>query len=86
MSVGRLIKRKGFNYLLKAFKEVINELPEARLTIIGDGPEYEFLMDYISENSLSKHVSIFKNVSNANGKRDIVRSTMPRTFEHPVPF
>ena len=28
----------------------------------------------------------FKNVSNANEKRDIVGSIMPRTFEHPVPF
>ena len=30
--------------------------------------------------------SIWENVSNTNGKREVMEDTMPRTFEHPVPF
>ena len=30
--------------------------------------------------------SIWENVSNTNGKREVVEDTMPRTFEHLVPF
>ena len=29
---------------------------------------------------------ILKNTSNANGKREVMEDTMPRTFEHLVPF
>jgi len=37
--VGRLIKRKGVDDLLQAFKLVLERVPEARLIIVGDGPE-----------------------------------------------
>ncbi|MFC1979533.1 glycosyltransferase family 4 protein, partial [Chloroflexota bacterium] len=35
--VGRLEKRKGLNYLLKAYKWVKEEFPESRLIIVGPG-------------------------------------------------
>ena len=35
--VGRLEKRKGFNYLLKAYKRVKREIPESRLIVVGPG-------------------------------------------------
>jgi glycosyltransferase involved in cell wall biosynthesis len=41
--VGRLEKRKGVRYLLEAFAVLQKELPEARLVIIGDGPERAML-------------------------------------------
>jgi glycosyltransferase involved in cell wall biosynthesis len=37
--VGRLIKQKGLEYLLPAWKEVVRELPTARLVIVGRGNE-----------------------------------------------
>ena len=37
--VGRLEKRKGVNYLLKAFKEVKKEFPQSRLIVVGPGEE-----------------------------------------------
>ncbi len=35
--VGRLEKRKGLNYLLKAYKQVHEEVPNSRLIIVGPG-------------------------------------------------
>lgn len=36
--VGRLVKSKSIDKLIRAFREVQTEYPEARLKIIGDGP------------------------------------------------
>lgn len=37
--VGRLIKRKGLDVLLRAFGSVLYRIPDAKLIIVGDGPE-----------------------------------------------
>ncbi len=37
--VGRLIERKGLHFLLEAFRGVLTTVPDATLTIVGDGPE-----------------------------------------------
>lgn len=42
--VGRLVEKKGATYLLDAFAQVLNAIPDARLLIIGDGPERRALM------------------------------------------
>ncbi len=39
ISVGRLSSQKAYNFLLRAFKLVLQEKPSLRLTIVGDGPE-----------------------------------------------
>ena len=44
VSVGRLVPWKGFNVLV----EIMQELPEWKLVIIGDGPEYNNLKSQIS--------------------------------------
>jgi glycosyltransferase involved in cell wall biosynthesis len=36
--VGRLVEKKGCEHLLQAFARLATELPEAELTIIGEGP------------------------------------------------
>lgn len=36
--IGRLIRKKGFDLAIGAFHSVIARFPQARLTIIGDGP------------------------------------------------
>ena len=41
--VGRLVEKKGVRYLLDAMPEVLARVPDARLTIVGYGPELEAL-------------------------------------------
>lgn len=36
---GRLVREKGVDVLLRAFAKVVQQIPEARLVICGDGPE-----------------------------------------------
>lgn len=41
--VGRLCHQKGQDILLRAWREVLGNLPEARLALVGDGPDTERL-------------------------------------------
>ena len=63
LSVGRLIKRKGFIYLLKAFKNVVKSFDNVQLSIVGDGPEMNNINDFISKNKLEEKVNTYKEVS-----------------------
>ncbi len=38
LAVGRFQAQKGFDLLLRAWREVVREVPEARLRIVGEGP------------------------------------------------
>src|SRR4030042_1487451 len=50
--VGRLDKRKGLEYLLKAYRRLSQIESGMRLIIIGDGPEKKKAMDYVHEEKL----------------------------------
>jgi phosphatidylinositol alpha-1,6-mannosyltransferase len=39
LTVGRLVKRKGVDDLLRAGSEVLGEFPDVKIVVIGDGPE-----------------------------------------------
>jgi phosphatidylinositol alpha-1,6-mannosyltransferase len=56
--VGRLIKQKGIDVLFQAFIDVVREIPEARLDIIGYGPERENIRKLVIAHRLEKSVSI----------------------------
>jgi phosphatidylinositol alpha-mannosyltransferase len=51
--IGRLEKRKGVKYLLKAFAHVQKTIPEATLLIGGDGPDRERLEEYAEDLELT---------------------------------
>jgi len=51
--IGRLEKRKGVIYLLKAFKELAAKHPEVRLVIAGDGPLREKLEEWVVDQKVS---------------------------------
>lgn len=61
--VGRLIPRKGLNYLLEAFLNISREYPQARLSVAGDGPLKNEYMEYVKTNSIDKKVTFLGAVS-----------------------
>lgn len=52
VSIGRLSKEKGYAFLIQAFAQIIRNVPDARLLIIGEGPERTELEDSICAHRL----------------------------------
>jgi len=50
--VGQLVERKGVWDLVRAFEQVQQQIPEARLVMVGDGPLAQNLADYCQSKSL----------------------------------
>jgi glycosyltransferase involved in cell wall biosynthesis len=60
--VGRLVNYKNVDWLVKAFSEVVKEIPTAKLKIVGDGPERKNLVRIVNKLGLESHV-IFTGVT-----------------------
>lgn len=60
LSVGRLAPEKGHDTLVRAWRKVANELPNAKLAIAGLGGQYEPLRALIAELKLGEHVHLIK--------------------------
>ncbi|MBR2786963.1 MAG: glycosyltransferase [Clostridia bacterium] len=58
VSVGRLHPVKNFETLIKVFKGVVEAIPNATLTIVGGGEEYEKLDNLANDLNISKNVKI----------------------------
>lgn len=58
LAVGRLTYQKGFDNLISAFEKVVKIVPEARLTILGEGELKESLLAQINEINLSHKIDI----------------------------
>jgi glycosyltransferase involved in cell wall biosynthesis len=56
---GRLIKRKGVEYLIQAFKLLIKEMNKVKLWIVGDGPHNKKLIDLVKELGLMNKCKFF---------------------------
>ena len=54
--VGRLIERKGIINLLKAFKAVCDEYKNCELTIVGEGPERNYLKNFCKQMKIESSV------------------------------
>ncbi|MCL5784059.1 MAG: glycosyltransferase family 4 protein [Patescibacteria group bacterium] len=54
--IGRLIKDKGIQELLKAFQILIKKYPNKKLYIGGDGEEKEYVLNFIKNNKLKNNV------------------------------
>lgn len=57
MAVGRLVKLKGFDILIRAFTQLLNDM-NARLMIIGEGEERSALQQLIEQMGLQEHVKL----------------------------
>lgn len=58
INVGRFTYQKGQLYLIRAFRKVIEYVPEAKLQIIGQGDQYEKLAQEIEKLGLSHCVEL----------------------------
>jgi len=56
LALGGLFKRKGFDFLIEAMNRVVKEFPDAKLHIVGDGPQRGNLMKLAKKLNLEKHV------------------------------
>lgn len=63
VSVGRLVPWKGFLALVECMKYVAEQHTDAKLFIIGDGPELESIKIKIREDGLSDRVMLLGNLS-----------------------
>ena len=63
VAVGRLAPVKRFPLLLSVFADVVKEIPEAHLTIAGDGPDKSLLQSEISRLGLASHVTLVGRVT-----------------------
>lgn len=57
VSVGRLVHRKGQDHLITSFPQILREVPNAHLLIIGQGPYLKELQKLVSKNNLKEYVT-----------------------------
>lgn len=55
---GRIVKEKGVNILVKAFAEVLKDIPTAKMIISGTGPEHNYIQKLIINLSLESRVNL----------------------------
>jgi glycosyltransferase involved in cell wall biosynthesis len=77
LSVGRVIERKGFEYLIKAMPDICKQWPDAHLTIAGGGPLRDSLVE------LSKSLGVQEKVA-LPGK--VPQETLEKYFEECAVF
>ncbi|MFY0761451.1 glycosyltransferase [Metabacillus dongyingensis] len=58
ITVGRLAHQKGQWHLIRAFKSVVNEIPDINLIIIGEGPYEDRLKILIKELNLENNIKL----------------------------
>lgn len=56
--IGRLHSQKGVLEMVDIWQKVVNVLPEAKLSIIGDGELMDKLIEKINQNNLNKNITV----------------------------
>jgi len=62
LSVGRMVWRKGFTYLIEAMPNVLKENPNTKLILVGDGVYKVFLEEYTKKLKVEKSVLFYGNL------------------------
>jgi len=69
--VGRLVKRKGIDIVIKSLPDVIKQVPDLVYVVIGDGTEKKYLKDLAADIGVSKNVNFL-------GAKDV--SELPKYY------
>jgi glycosyltransferase involved in cell wall biosynthesis len=64
--VGRLVEKKGLEYLINALPDIVRHFPETQLTIIGTGPQKSHLEYLVQEKQLNSNVSFLGAMPNTD--------------------
>lgn len=64
MTAGRLVDQKGQWHLIRAFSRVINKLPDAKLLILGQGGNKDYLERLIKDYKLEDSIKLLGYKSN----------------------
>lgn len=57
VSVGRLVHRKGQDFLIESMPQILKQVPDAHLLLVGQGPYRAHLEKLVTKRSLQKNVS-----------------------------
>jgi glycosyltransferase involved in cell wall biosynthesis len=57
VAVGRLSREKGFDILIRSWPEVVETIPDARLLLVGDGPEGSSLQELAHKVGVSERIT-----------------------------
>lgn len=68
--VGRLVPYKGLHVLLRAFRQILRQIPSVQLAIVGAGPQESFLRDRCQKYGIADAVH-FKGVLSRRHLREI---------------
>jgi len=71
VSVGRLVHRKGQDVLIEAMPTIVNEVPEAHILMIGEGPYRGYLENRVKALGLQEQVTFIGRIQYANLPRYI---------------
>lgn len=55
---GVMYHHRGLDLLLEAAPKVVNEVPEAKFVLLGDGPEMKKLQDFVKKNNLESNIEL----------------------------
>lgn len=58
LSIGRLEEAKGYPILLKAINSLKLQFPNIKLTLVGDGSQKKYIIQYIKKHKLSKNIHL----------------------------
>ncbi len=63
LGVGRLVAKKGFEYLIKAIPEIIKSNKNVQFVIIGDGDQRQFLADLANKLGILNYIKFLGSIS-----------------------
>lgn len=69
--VGRLVEKKNPIILLHTFRKVLEHFPNSKLTIIGDGPMYSEVIEFINKFNIEKSVRLIPSLKRNEVLREL---------------
>jgi glycosyltransferase involved in cell wall biosynthesis len=73
VSVGRLVPSKRYDHVIRAFAEIRTRMPEATLTVIGDGPQAQELLQLADALGLASAIQLTGRVTETE-KRGLLQA------------